>query len=84
MSYDSASLRQSGKSPNGVEAMPAHEQDIERVYEYIWNYVTENEALPSHEMIVEATGLTPFAVTHAAAMLRKQGRLVGRVFLPTA
>lgn len=54
------------------------------VYDYIWNYVTEHEALPSRQMIADTLGIDPRTVTAAIEILRRQGRVEGRYILPTA
>ena len=56
----------------------------EEVYEYIWRYVTENEALPSQQAVGEALGLSRGEMIAAIAALRAQGRIEQRGILPTA
>lgn len=56
----------------------------EEVYNYIWQYVTENEALPSQQAVGEALGLTIREVAAAIAALRAEGRIEQRGVLPHA
>ena len=56
----------------------------EEVYNYIWQYVTENEALPSQQAVGKALELSRSEMAEAIAALRAQGRIEQRGVLPTA
>jgi hypothetical protein len=56
----------------------------EEVYEFIWNYVTRHEALPSYTQIAEAVKLTKAEVGQHIDSLRANGRIEPGTLLPTA
>ncbi len=56
----------------------------EPVYQFIWEYVTTNERLPSRQQIADGLGLDKEQVSACVYGLRQQGRLSATTLLPTA
>ncbi len=56
---------------------------VEQVYDYICQYVTEDQTLPSCAMVAEALGLDERDVSDCVNCLRQQGRIASITLLPT-
>ena len=59
-------------------------EQAEQVYKFIWQYVTENEALPSQQQIAAALGFNKSEVSRAVSNLREIQQIEPRTLLPTA
>ncbi len=59
-------------------------EQAEQVYNFIWQYVTEKEALPSQYQIALALLLTKNQVSQAVSNLRSIQQIEPRTLLPTA
>ncbi|MEO8395454.1 MAG: hypothetical protein ABI700_20845 [Chloroflexota bacterium] len=56
----------------------------EEVYQYLWTYVTEHEALPSYAQIAHALAMTKHEISWCVQALREAKRLEQTILLPTA
>lgn len=63
---------------------PTIHEHIELVYTFIWEYVTEYEALPLLGQIATGTGLAQTRVSSCIACLRDDGRIAETTLMPTA
>jgi hypothetical protein len=59
------------------------EQQVEAVYNYIWEYLKANDELPSRREIAEALIYSMAEVHECVALLRQAGLLAATTLLPT-
>lgn len=56
----------------------------ERVYCFIWDYVTDREELPTARQVAEALGIAQDETQHYIRLLRTEGRICRTTLKPTA
>ncbi|MEO8393413.1 MAG: hypothetical protein ABI700_10520, partial [Chloroflexota bacterium] len=56
----------------------------EEVYQCIWNYVTEREALPTNAQIAHALDMPKYEISGCVRVLRDAKRIEPTILLPTA
>lgn len=56
----------------------------ERVYQFIWRYLTANEELPGYPQIADGLHVTKDEVSRCIRLLRAQERLCATTLKPTA
>lgn len=59
-------------------------EQAEQVYQFIWNYLTQFEELPSQQQIAYRLGFSRGEVSRAVALLRQDQKIEPRILMPTA